>query len=271
MIYYFKEKKKHDQTKHYIETHTEYHCVRQLGEGAYGVTYLLQHKSKNEQVVLKRLKSKHNLKQGRMRFFKEMNYLMELTDLPIPRLLQTGSIEHTPFYIMSYASGETFEHAIFANNQKFSIEETLYFTNSLLEIIQKMHAANVVHRDLRIPNIIVKNEELTIIDFGLATTIVENFSLQQLSNPKKAAHPISDLYALGHFMLFLLYSHYEPTSKKRSSWQEELALPPQLQFFLERLLTIEQPFENANQASEGLTQLAIQLNLTFKVNKFVAE
>ena len=122
-----------------------------------------------------------------------------------------------------------------------------------------MHEQGIVHRDLRIPNIILQNDKMTIIDFGLATKIDHSVRIDQIDNPKKAASPVSDLYALGHFMLFLLYSTYSPTSKKSRSWQEELALPTILQNYIEQLLMIQTPFPNAIAAKKQLQIVKAEL------------
>lgn len=90
--------------------------------------------------------------------------------------------------------------------------------------------------DLRIPNVLVKDGEIYLIDFGLARKIGEpapdHFPVRNgfyrrgtASRQFKAAEVSSDLLDIGHFMLFLLYSAYEP--KKNSgpseerSWQDE--------------------------------------------------
>lgn len=66
---------------------------------------------------------------------------------------------------------------------------------------------------------------------------------------------MSDLYGVGHFMLFLLYSQYESNSKKSTTWQEELQLPAPLQRYIERLLTIKSPFQNTSEALNALNFL----------------
>jgi len=256
MIYFLKEKRYHEQTIAYIDTEKDYEYVKQIGEGAYGVAYLLEHVQSKQQVVLKRLKVKHLRKKTLNKFNKEIEFLYQLQHLPVPQILTKGIIEKAPFYLMTYASGETFEQAIFDRNQTFSIHDTIYFTHQLLNIVSRMHEANIVHRDLRIPNIILKDGQLTIIDFGLAAQIDPNFQVDRMKNPKKAAHPVSDLYAIGHFMLFLLYSHFEPTSRKSKSWQQELQLPQELQHFIERLLTIDQPFSSAYEAIDYLKDVS---------------
>ena len=107
---------------------------------------------------------------------------------------------------------------------KFSVEESLTIVKQLFEIVMTIHSHGIVHRDLRIPNILLRNGELYIIDFGLACYMKEQIPLDSIHNPKKIESYISDLYCIGHFLLYLLYSNYTPTRKKERCWQEELQL-----------------------------------------------
>lgn len=255
VLYLFQNKRAEEQTQHYFQNDARYSRISALGEGSYGVAYLVEQQTTKQRAVLKRLKPKHHHQRGRARFQQEIQFLQRLAHLPVPQVLAVGTIGKSPFYIMSYVEGRTFEQAIFDEQAVFSLDETLHYTQLLLEIIQQLHTEGIVHRDLRIPNILLKNGQLTIIDFGLATTIDPHFSVAHCKNPKKAPHPMSDLYALGHFMLFLLYSTYEPATKKSTSWQVELALPEAVQYFIEQLLTTQPPFESCEEALEALAKL----------------
>ncbi|MER2000919.1 MAG: protein kinase, partial [Lysinibacillus sp.] len=212
MLHFFKEKHLDQATYRYFEPNT----IQRIGEGSYGVAYVRQ----NGEIttVIKRLKAKRLNKRTIAKFQQEISFLQQLQALPVPKLVQTNWIEDAPFYEMSYINGFTFEQAIFDQNIQYSNAEIFQYTKQLLSILIKMHEANIVHRDLRIPNILVNDGQLTIIDFGLASKIDPNIALHSIKNPKKVKHPISDLYEVGHFMLFLLYSTYEPHSRKNSSW-----------------------------------------------------
>ena len=80
------------------------------------------------------------------------------------------------------------------------------------------HSKGIIHRDLRIPNILMKEKQVSIIDFGLAkykgderaTTYEGEQALM------REVHFRSDFYALGHFSLFLLYAGYESTEKTKT-------------------------------------------------------
>ena len=255
MIYYLKNKVDHHRTLSYISNSTPYNFVKVLGEGSYGVAYLLEDETTRDQVVLKRLKAKHHHKKGFAKFHQEVQIMKELVDFPIPTIISQGYIESLPYYVMTFVNGRTFEQALFEDGKAMTINEAFMTIETLLNIVKQMHEKQIVHRDLRIPNILLVDGQIHIIDFGLATKFNCNERTLNIKNPKKIAHPISDLYAIGHFLLFLLYSSYTPTTKKSRSWQQELQLPLEQQHFIERLLTIGQPFVNCDEALEDLYKI----------------
>ena len=259
MISLLKESKYEQLLEPFIHTNTSYTIINRIGEGSYGIAYLLEHKETGEKAVLKRLKAKHRHTKNKHKFLQEVTFLKTLSSLPVPKVYMEGFIDEVPFYIMEHIEGDTFEQAIFERQETFSIADTLTKTEELLDIMIVMHEQGIVHRDLRIPNIILQQDKMTIIDFGLATKMDDSIRIEQIDNPKKAASPISDLYALGHFMLFLLYSTYSPTSKKSRAWQEELALPRIVQHYIEQLLMIQPPFPNAVVAKKQLQLLKAEL------------
>jgi len=255
MINYFKDKADHHRTLSYISNSTPYNFVKVLGEGSYGVAYLLEDETTRDQVVLKRLKAKHHHKKGFAKFHQEVQIMKELVDFPIPTIISQGNIESFPYYVMTFVNGRTFEQALFEDGKTMTINEAFTTIETLLNIVKQMHEKQIVHRDLRIPNILLVDGQIHIIDFGLATKFNCNERTLNIKNPKKIAHPISDLYAIGHFLLFLLYSSYTPTTKKSRSWQQELELPLEQEQFIERLLTIGQPFLNCDEALEDLYKI----------------
>lgn len=59
---------------------------------------------------------------------------------------------------------------------------------------------------------------------------------------------------IGHFLLFMLYSAYEPEKgREPASWQEELKLTPELHQMLERLLGLRPSYEG------GATELQAEI------------
>ncbi len=259
LFHFFLEKKYHRQFETYIKNATIYEIVEVLGIGSYGVAYLLEHKETSEKVVLKHLRIKHKKnKKTRRRFAQEIEFLKRMGIPNIPSVISEGEFLHVPYYIMEFVDGQTFEELIFEEKQTFMLAETLHYAKQLLEIIQYVHSQGVVHQDIRIPNVLLKEGVLHIIDFGLAATIKHDICIEEIKNPKKTESYISDLYYVGHFLLYVLYSNYTPDHKKNKSWQEELELPSEVENFIEKLLLIQFPFGSVQEAYESMAQLLLE-------------
>ncbi|RUL49590.1 MULTISPECIES: serine/threonine-protein kinase [Lysinibacillus] len=249
MLSLLAETKYHKHVKAFLENNTDYRYIEELGVGSYGVAYLIEHSGSHKKYVLKRMKAKHRSKEKlRQKFNLEIQLLKEIGLLNTPSVISQGEIENIPFYIMDFIEGQTFEQAIFRDGNTFSLDQSLSITKQLLEYVVILHNKGIVHRDLRIPNILFKDDQLYIIDFGLASYIDKNIQSEVIDNPKRAQNHISDLYFIGHFLLFLLYSTYTPTIKKERSWQQELQLPEPVVHYIERLLLLGEPFSSAEEA-----------------------
>jgi serine/threonine-protein kinase len=151
---------------------------------------------------------------------------------------------------MEYKNGKTFEELIFQEKLSFSQSEAFNELYHILLLVKKIHENQYVHRDLRIPNILKNEQDYYIIDFGLARHLQDqNSKKEEKINhlEKKLYREVafkSDFYALGHFLLFLLYSSYEPVSKKKKSWEEELEISANARVVMRKMLQIDAPYED---------------------------
>lgn len=253
ILQHLRENKYDTLFKAHLSNLSEYEYLETLGLGSYGVAYLLQYQQTNEKYVLKRLRVKHkNNQKTQNNFQQEIAFLKKKMHPNLPVVEDVGIVKGLPYYIMNYIEGHTFEQLIFKMGMKFSVDESLIIVKQLLEIILTIHSHGIVHRDLRIPNILLRDDELYIIDFGLACYVKDEVHLDSIRNPKKVENYISDLYCVGHFLLYLLYSHYTPTRKKERCWQEELQLPKNIQTYIERLLLIQPAFPSTLAAYNAL-------------------
>lgn len=256
LLNFFQERKQHALVHEYIQNGTGFKVEKVLGSGSYGVAYALQQPEASERVVLKHLRAKHKRKKKvRTQFQQEISFLKMNMHPNLPSVLDEGEIANLPYYMMEHVNGVTFEQLIFEEGKQFTVQQALSIVKELLDIIVAIHDKGVVHRDLRIPNILMKDGKLYVIDFGLATMIKEDIDMDQVRNPKKVENHASDLYYIGHFLLYLLYSTYTPVRKKEKSWQEELQIPEQVKNFIERLLWLQPVFPSAIAAREELLKL----------------
>lgn len=226
---------------------SSYRVIQKLGMGSYGITYVGVEEHSNEQVVIKQLRKR---KGGVHSFHREKELLKKLHHPAIPSFIDEVASKNQLFLIMEHKKGHTFEEEIFQNNRKYSENEAFYYLWKLLFIVKYFHGEGIVHRDLRIPNIIVDGESIYVIDFGLARLVEEkDDSVDQYELEKKLMRSVcfqSDFYALGHFVLFLLYSSFEPDGKERS-WEEELQMSDNAKKIIRRLLMIDQPYKSADE------------------------
>ena len=62
-----------------------------------------------------------------------------------------------------------------ASKNRFTEEEARKFFRQLISAIDHIHRANIVHRDLKLENILLsKNMDILVTDFGLGRIFVEN-------------------------------------------------------------------------------------------------
>ncbi|MBE5108823.1 protein kinase [Bacillus thuringiensis] len=218
-----------------------------IGMGSYGVTYVVNDLQINRNKVLKQLRqSKQRYESGRKSFEQEKMILQTLNHHAIPSLYDHFVWEKKSFFVMEYMPGKNFEDYIFLDGHVYKEREVFEILYELLGIISYFHSKGIIHRDLRIPNILIKEKKISIIDFGLAKFNTEVDERATIFEGEQAlmreVHFRSDFYALGHFALFLLYAGYESSEKKERPWYEELVLAEYNREMLMKMLQMKTPY-----------------------------
>jgi serine/threonine protein kinase len=82
------------------------------------------------------------------------------------------------FILMEYCDGLTLEKYINQNANKIIDRKIIYsFLSQILKSLVKIHSGGIIHRDIKPSNIFIKNDQLKIGDFGLATRYNNNGKL----------------------------------------------------------------------------------------------
>ena len=181
------------------------------------------------------------------------------------------------------------------NGRRFSEAEVKRIISQLLSILSDLHCPPqrekaVVHRDLRLSNLLLKDNKLFLVDFGFARflDLSKNFNcpdpleykfsgnpddgvpLKQLNNLpsrkkipgvetyrllRREISPRSDLFGAGVVAVDLFTNWVEDETLFNRPWQEVLPLSQPFVDFLQKLLAREDGFETAAEALEYLRSL----------------
>ncbi|MBD1379044.1 protein kinase family protein [Metabacillus arenae] len=237
--------------------HNTYVIKRLVGEGAYGFSYLAEHINNGHEVLIKQQRLSKG-KKGKRSFLLEAEILQKLNNHPnVPSFYELFETDNMIYLVMEFIKGKTFEEVIFDDLIVFNEEKSFKQINDILNVLQLIHEKNIVHRDLRIPNILLDGDRITIIDFGLAANLEipenEKFFVSKRKKLFRERSFQSDFYGLGHFLLFLLYSGYVPSSSaKEKSWNEELSLMPEAQKIIGKMLQLEPPYRNCKELKDDI-------------------
>lgn len=162
---------------------SKYEVVKKLGEGGFGAAFLVKSLTANVTVyyVAKAQKLTNNPEQNEeliTRFKRESNTLQKLGNAhgQIPSLFDFFEFDGNFYLIQEYIKGKTLSDVLIAkvhNKKVFSSEEIIDITLSLLEVLIKVHEQNVIHRDIKPQNIILRegDNKPVLIDFGLIKEI----------------------------------------------------------------------------------------------------
>jgi serine/threonine protein kinase len=208
-----------------------------LGQGGMGIVYFGV-TADGESVAVKTIRAEHAIKPAlRSRFEREILALRMVQGPRIaaltnawepgnvaavpPTLDGTASQAETPWLATEYVQGLTLAEYVEARG---SLPEDLDAALGLLlvEALDEIHAAGLLHRDLKPGNIILGRSGPVVIDFGLVGLLDETGDItrtgDQLGTPQCMApeqvraqgHVTSaaDIYALGVVLAFAATRHY---------------------------------------------------------------
>lgn len=236
-----------------------YKVISHLGAGSYGHSYLIYDLVCKQKKVLKALRLHKRLTQSGRRDFELEKVLLNSIDHPgLPSYFEEGNFNNIPFYTMEFIEGMNFEQLIFAEGKRIPEKEAFQIVYELLNPIEYLHNHKIIHRDIRIPNVISDGTKIRLIDLGLGRHFEIETAIQTTKdyNLRKEVHCQADFYGLGHFLLFLLYSNFTfPNSKQDKSWEDELEISNQAKHIIRRLLQIEPAYDNCAQIRAEIINL----------------
>lgn len=227
-----------------------------IGTGSYGIIYDCTDLHTKQKTAVKQLRpSKRHSRKEVCSFQNEMEIMKQLSHPNMPAFIEDFSDDDQhQYYAMTFIKAENMEEQIFTRQQSFSEEASLLVVEQLLQMVQYLHAKGIYHQDLRIPNILINDGVLYLIDFGLSICESEVLQATSQSGLGKRIEQLrrQDYYDMGEILLYLLYSTYTPKNKRALPWTEELSLHDKTVHLLKRLLGILEPYGKISEIAADL-------------------
>ncbi|MCP4992166.1 MAG: serine/threonine-protein kinase PknK, partial [Gammaproteobacteria bacterium] len=263
-----------------------YQLQDELGQGGMGIVHRAYDRLTGNTVALKQVqvptqylqfmsKPPARLTHGlSLSLAREFQTLATLRHPHIISVLSYGFVvgedgETKPFYTMTYLPQAD---TLLAAGQGQPIKEKIKLIQQILQGLAYLHRRGILHRDLKPENVLVTEEKVRLLDFGLATRQGETSegssggSVAYLSPElwdQKPARRASDLYAVG-VMIFELLAGQHPFAPIDAYFMDRVLdeepdwnLLPIAEEFVEVVakLLAKKPSERYQQAVEVLNDL----------------
>ena len=146
-----------------------YRLERLLGRGGMGAVYLASRDDGEftRHVAIKFIRKSRVSPALLKRFKTERQILADIDHPNIARLIDGGTAEGMPFFVMEYVSGDTLAQAL--GKGPLPLPSALRLARGVAEVLEAIHARGLVFRDLKPSNIILNDDSgVKVLDFGIA-------------------------------------------------------------------------------------------------------
>lgn len=257
--------------------HRRYQIERVLGEGGFGVTYLVTDLRENQIAAMKEYmpadialrKAGTDLvipKQGyedsyarfRDRFLEEAQVIYQYRGHP--NIIDVNHLfydNNAAYYVMEYIPGQDLKRQLKQSGERLSWDELGPIISQVVSALKEVHSRDMIHCDISPDNIFVRNDgQVKLIDFGAAKGVMNTQSSiillkrgfappEQLSANGRLG-PWTDIYALAVTIYRAFTGRMPPESAERMNddrtiWPSELGLmapSPQWEMALKKAMAL---------------------------------
>ena len=231
----------------------KYRIERVLGQGGFGITYLATQLSLQRQVAIKEFFMKdfccrdertytistpstgsyRLAEQYRKKFIKEARNLARLNHPNIINVIDVFEENKTVYYVMPYLSGGSLQDCV-RRHGALSEQEAMKYVKQIASALKYMHEEqHICHYDVKPANILLDDKgNAVLIDFGISKNYDSNgyettttpiglsegyAPIEQYQQNVEEFSPVSDVYALGATLYFLLHGRTPVPAVNRAS------------------------------------------------------
>ncbi len=146
----------------------KYILGRQISEGGMGVVYQATHINLSRDFAIKFVKFSKNL-DAEARFEQEAQILSSIRHPNIVEVTDFGRHGDYPYMVMTFLEGITLARAIEGSKvNRLPLDRAIKLGIKICDALRTVHSNEIIHRDITLNNIIVHNDNIWLIDFGVA-------------------------------------------------------------------------------------------------------
>src|SRR5579859_4535819 len=173
-----------------------YRIVEQIGAGGMGEVYraVRDDDQYQKQVALKLIRAGQDSAFVISRFRNERQILASLDHPNIGRLLDGGTVDALPYFVMELIEGQPITD--YCDQHKLSISKRLQLFSQICSAVQYAHQRLIIHRDIKPGNILVTADGTPkLLDFGIAKILDPETASSALDATMTAFRVLTPQYA----------------------------------------------------------------------------
>jgi serine/threonine protein kinase len=221
-----------------------YELLEVVGRGATADVHRARDTRLERDVAIKLARPGAELPGGHRRVEAEASFMAKLHHPHLVAVYDIGLVDTRPYVVMELVEGDNLSRLLASrSNQRLPIAEVRTLGQALAAALATVHAAGIVHRDVKPANVLVgasPERRYLLADFGIArlleatretatgTTLGTAPYLAPEQVRGEAITPAADIYALGLVLLECLTGHVEYSGPAVEAAVARLHRPPQV-------------------------------------------
>jgi serine/threonine-protein kinase len=145
----------------------------EIGRGGMAAVYLAHDLRHDRRVAIKVLLPEVLGGIGAERFLREIRIAAGLDHPNIVPLLDSGSVDGVPYYVMPFVEGETLR-ARLTREGHLDFEAALHIAGEVADALAFAHERSILHRDVKPENILIHRGHARLADFGVARALEDS-------------------------------------------------------------------------------------------------